>query len=76
MKAAKVTLVSKSHRAERSTVTNDDGQFTFVNLTPSTYTVSVDGGASFNPYTAEEVVVRVGDKTLNIRLDVRGVSQT
>src|SRR5580765_6847319 len=77
VKAAKVTLVSKATAAERSTVTNDDGQFTFVNLTPITYTASVDGGASFNPYTAEEVVVRVGDeKTLNIRLDVRGVSQT
>jgi hypothetical protein len=77
VKAAKVTLVSKATAAERSTVTNDDGQFTFVNLTPSTYTASVDGGASFNLYTAEDVVVRVGDeKTLNIRLDVRGVSQT
>src|SRR5262245_51258188 len=39
--AANVTLVDQGTGATRQTITNDQGEYTFASVTPSTYTVSV-----------------------------------
>jgi hypothetical protein len=76
VKAAKVTLASKTTGAERSVVADDSGHYAFVGLPPGTYKMTVDGGAGFNSYTIERLVVTVGeDAIFNLKLELRGISQ-
>ncbi len=77
VKSAKITLVNKSTRAERTASTDDNGRYTFVSLPPGTYRMKVDGGSGFSNFTAEDLVVTVGeDATYSPRLELHGVQQT
>jgi hypothetical protein len=77
VKSAKVTVVNNANGAERSTVTDESGRYAFVSLPPGAYKMTVDGGAGFNTFTAENLVVTVGeDASFNLRLDLHGVTQT
>src|SRR5579859_3219212 len=76
VKAAKVTLASKTTGAERSVVADDSGHYAFVGLPPGVYKMTVDGGDRFNSYTIERLVVTVGeDAIFNLKLELRGISQ-
>jgi len=50
IQAAKITLISKSTGAERSTSSGNDGRYTFVSLAPGKYKVRVDGGSGFSKF--------------------------
>jgi hypothetical protein len=77
VKSAKVTVANKTTGAERSIVADESGHYAFVGLPPGAYKMTVDGGAGFNTFTAEKLVVTVGeDATYDLRLDLRGISQT
>ncbi|HXO93046.1 MAG TPA: carboxypeptidase regulatory-like domain-containing protein, partial [Candidatus Acidoferrum sp.] len=77
VKSAKITLVNKSTGAERTASTDDNGRYTFVSLPPGTYKMTVDGGSGFSNFTAEDLVVTVGeDATYNPKLELHGVQQT
>jgi hypothetical protein len=77
VKSAKITLVNKSTRAERTASTDDNGRYTFVSLPPGAYRMTVDGGSGFSNFTAEDLVVTVGeDATYNPKLELHGVQQT
>src|SRR5246127_2895453 len=77
VKSAKITLVNKSTGAERTASTDDNGRYAFVSLPPGTYKMTVDGGSGFSNFTAEDLVVTVGeDATYNAKLELHGVQQT
>ena len=77
VKAAKVMLSSKTTGAERSIVADESGHYAFVGLPPGTYKLSVDGGAGFNTYTIEKLVVTVGeDAIFDLKLELHSISQT
>ena len=77
VKSAKVTLVNKSTDAERTTSTDENGRYTFVSLAPGTYRMTVDGGSGFSSFTAEDMVITVGeDATYYPQLQLRGVQQS
>src|ERR1700756_713756 len=77
VKSAKITLVNKSTGAERTASTDDNGRYAFVSLPPGTYKMTVDGGSGFSNFTAEDLVVTVGeDATYNPKLELHGVQQT
>ncbi len=77
VKSAKITLVNKSTGAERMASSEDNGRYTFVSLPPGTYKMTVDGGSGFSNFTAEDLVVTVGeDATYNPKLGLHGVEQT
>ncbi len=74
---AKVTLTSKSTGAERTSVSNDEGRYTFVALAPGTYKISADGGAGFSVFEQEGLTVTVGQEAeFDPVLTVRGVATT
>src|SRR6476620_3456295 len=62
IRAAKVTLTSKSTGAERTSVSNEEGRYSFVAVAPGTYKISVDGGASFSVFEQEGLTVTVGQE--------------
>jgi hypothetical protein len=77
VKSAKVTLVNKSTGAERTASTDENGRYTFVSLAPGTYTMTVDGGSGFSNFTAEDMMITVGeDAVYNPTLQLHGVQQT
>jgi len=77
VKSAKITLVYKSTGAERTASTDDNGRYTFVSLPPGTYRMRVDGGSGFSNFTAEDLVVTVGEDAIyNPKLELHGVQQT
>src|SRR5246127_2882308 len=77
VKSAKITLVNKSTGAERTASTDDNGRYAFVSLPPGTYKMTVDGGSGFSNFTAEDLVVTVGeDATYNPKLELHSVQQT
>src|SRR5579884_2668105 len=77
VKAAKVTATYLATGAERTTVTDDDGRYNLVALTPGTYKITVDGGANFAVLTNESLSLTVGQNaTLDMKLELRGMQQT
>ncbi len=77
VRGAKVTITNAGTGAERTAVSDDGGRYKVVGLPPGSYRVSVDGGANFAEYVNEAVVVTVGeDAILDMRLDLKGVTQT
>lgn len=77
IRGAKVTLTSKSTGAERTSVSNEEGRYSFVALAPGTYKISVDGGASFSVFEQEGLTVTVGQEAeFDPQLMVRGVATT
>ena len=72
VKSAKVSVVYKATGGERSIVTDDNGRYAFVGLPPGAYKLTVDAGAGFNVFTAENLVVTVGeDATYSPKLELR-----
>src|SRR5262252_6950841 len=77
VKSAKVTVQNKATGAERSSVADEDGHYSFVGLPPGTYKMTVEPRTGFNTLTVEALVVTVGqDATFNPKLELRSVSQT
>jgi hypothetical protein len=77
IRAAKVTLTSKSTGAERTSVSNDEGRYGFVSLVPGTYRITVDAGASFSVFEQDGLTVTVGQEAeFDPQLSVRGVATT
>jgi hypothetical protein len=77
VKSARVTLVNKATGAERTTSADDSGHYAFVSLPPGMYRMNVDGGPGFSPFTAEDLVITVGEEALySPRLGLQGVAQS
>lgn len=73
---AKVTVKNRSTGAERTTVTNESGEYTVPSLPPSRYDISVEG-ANFSRTLIEDVELNVGVRaTLNAELKAGSVSET
>jgi hypothetical protein len=74
---AKLTVTNAITGAERSMVTDENGRYNLVGLTPGRYKMTVDGGANFASFQNDSLVVTVGENaTFNPRLELRGMSQT
>ena len=77
VKAAKVTLTSKSTGAARTAVANDEGRYSFVSLAPGRYKISVDAGSAFTVFEHDDLVVTVGEEgEFNAQLGLAGVATT
>jgi hypothetical protein len=77
VKSAKVTATYLATGVERTSVTDDNGHYSLLALTPGTYKVTVDGGSGFAVLTNQSVTLTVGqDATLDLRLQLRGMQQT
>jgi hypothetical protein len=77
IRAAKVTLTSKSTGAERTSVSNDEGRYGFLSLAPGSYKITVDAGASFSVFEQDGLTVTVGQEAeFDPVLSVRGVATT
>ncbi|HKF24654.1 MAG TPA: TonB-dependent receptor, partial [Candidatus Acidoferrum sp.] len=77
IRGAKVTLASKSTGAGRTSVSNDEGRYSFVALAPGTYKISVDAGANFSVFEQEGLTVTVGQEAeFDPQLTVRGLATT
>jgi hypothetical protein len=77
IRGAKVTLTSKTSGAERTSIANDEGRYTFVALAPGTYKITVDGGAAFSVFEQEGLTVTVGQEAeFDPQLTVRGLATT
>src|SRR5215468_4803427 len=77
IRGAKVTLTSKNTGASRTSVSNDEGRYTFVGLAPGTYKISADGGASFSVFEQDGLTVTVGQEAeFDPMLTLRGVATT
>ena len=77
IRAAKVTLASKSTGAERTSVSNDEGRYGFVSLAPGTYKITVDAGANFSLFEQDGLTVTVGQEAeFDPQLNLRGVATT
>src|SRR5258708_5741308 len=77
IKAARVTLISKSTGAERSTSSGDDGRYSFVSLAPGKYKVRVDGGSGFSVLQEDNLEITVGaEADFSPQLQLRGIVTT
>src|SRR5215813_4311304 len=77
IRGAKVTLTSKNTGASRTSVSNDEGRYTFVALAPGSYRISADGGASFSVFEQDGLTVTVGQEAeFDPVLTLRGVATT
>src|SRR5215467_8424134 len=77
IRGAKVTLTNKRTGAERTSVSNDEGRYSFVSLVPGTYKITLDAGASFSVFEQEGLTVTVGQEAeFDVELTVRGVVTT
>jgi hypothetical protein len=77
IRAAKVTLTSKSTGAERTSVSNDEGRYGFVSLVPGKYQITVDAGANFSVFEQDGLTITVGQEAeFDPLLSLRGVATT
>ncbi len=73
---ATVTLTDTATNLPRTTTTNEAGRYVFANVTPGTYTVTINK-AGFRVAKFTNQVVNVGSSlTLNVALEVGATSQT
>jgi hypothetical protein len=73
---AKVTLTNNGTNATKTTTTGSGGTYSFVNLNPGTYTVTVSQ-QGFQSYTRSEIDVYIGGTTrADATLQVGNVAQT
>src|ERR1700682_5350049 len=74
---AKVTVTFLSTGAVRSATTDESGHYTFLQLTPGRYKLSVDAGADFATLEISDLVLTVGSAaTYDAHLQLRTQSQT
>ena len=73
---ATVTLVNQLSGDQRSTVTNESGNFVFAALQPGTYTVRAEL-SGFDTVEVTDVVVRIGDRRnlTGIKMGVAGLTE-
>lgn len=77
VKGAKITVTSLSTGALRTATTDDSGHYSFVQLPPGRYKLSVDAGASFATLEIPDLVLTVGaSATYDAHLQVRTQSQS
>ena len=73
---ATVTLTDTSTNSSRTTTTNDAGRYVFVNVSPSTYNISVTK-EGFSVAKISNQYVKIGQQTtINVTLQVGAASQT
>jgi hypothetical protein len=76
VQGAAVTVVSQATGATRNATTNDQGSFTFPELSAGTYKVSVNK-AGFKQVTQNSVELHVADVTsLNVKMEMGASSET
>lgn len=74
---AKVTVTNAATGARRDTVADESGHYSLVGLTPGTYKMSVDGGASFSLFKNDSITLTVGENaTFDPRLQLGNLQQT
>jgi len=72
----RVTATNAETNSSHTTATNAEGRFTFLALSPGTYTVTVASGKGFAELTQKGVTVTVGQTvTLNLGVGISGVKQ-
>ncbi len=77
VKGAKVTMTNAGTGAQRTALSDDNGSYNLVGLTPGQYKMNVDGGANFSVYQNASIVLTVGESaTFDLHLDLRGMQQT
>ncbi|HCA59114.1 MAG TPA: hypothetical protein DEP46_14160 [Blastocatellia bacterium] len=73
---AKVTVTNRGTSAERSVVTNSNGEYTVTSLPPGRYNIAVEA-ESFSRTLAEDVELNVGARvTYNIELKAGSITET
>ena len=78
VKGAKVTVISLSTEASRTTTTDDSGRYSFVQLPPGRYKLSVDAGPGFATLEISDLVLTVGapagyDAHLQLRTQTQSI---
>jgi hypothetical protein len=73
---AAVTLIDTSTKAERTTVTNKTGGYVFINVSPSTYDITVAKAGFQNDKIAGQTVEVGTQATANFKLSVGSAQQT
>ncbi len=77
VKDAKITVTSLSTGASRTATTDDSGHYSFVQLPPGRYKLSVDAGASFATLQIPDLVLTVGSPaTYDAHLQLRTQSES
>jgi carboxypeptidase family protein len=77
VKGAKVTVTNAGTGASRTSVTDEEGRYVLLGLSPGQYKLTVDGGANFEALENTSVVLTVGENaTFNPRLELKGMHQT
>jgi len=77
LKGANIKVTNAATGAERTSVADDSGHYSFVGLPPGRYKLTADAGSGFAAYENDSVVLTVGeDARLDFRMDIRGVQQT
>src|SRR5216684_8787135 len=77
LKGTKVTVTSLSTGASRTATTDDSGHYSFVQLPPGRYKLSVDAGASFATLQIPDLVLTVGTPaTYDAHLQLRTQSES
>jgi trimeric autotransporter adhesin len=72
----KVTLIDQATAEQRSTLSNETGEYTFTAVDPGTYTVQVEA-PSFQKFEAKGLVVpTAGFPTLDVKLEVGNMVQS
>ena len=73
---AKITLTDEGTSINRSTVTNDQGEYTFASVNPSTYTVAAEASGFKQAVRKSVGLATQQSLTLDFALDVGQVSDT
>ena len=72
---ATVTLTDEGKSTTRKTVTNDQGEYTFASLTPSTYTVAIAAPGFRRSEHRGVIVATQAVATLDVTLDLGDVTE-
>src|SRR5215472_14886720 len=62
VRGANLAVTHVGTGTQRTTVSDEDGQYKFVGLPPGAYNVSIDAGGAFAAYRAASIVLTVGQE--------------
>ncbi|HET7114818.1 MAG TPA: carboxypeptidase regulatory-like domain-containing protein, partial [Pyrinomonadaceae bacterium] len=72
---ASVSVVNDETKAERKTTTGEDGTYTLTNLTPGTYTLTVEV-ANFKRYVQTALILNARDRrSINVTMEVGTIGE-
>ncbi|HZN07397.1 MAG TPA: carboxypeptidase regulatory-like domain-containing protein [Pyrinomonadaceae bacterium] len=72
---ASVTVVNDETKAERKTTTSEDGSYTITNLTPGTYTLTIEV-ANFKRYVQTALILNARDRrAINVTLEAGTIGE-